>query len=72
VVENATVSLLVRLNGELLGRVSGDEGAGRFDVTDRLLARNELTLVNGPVSTPSDEIRPSPPAEVCLEIAGDM
>jgi len=68
VVENASAPLLVRLNGDLLGRISGQGRAGRFDVTDRLLAHNEAAILTEPLSAPSDESQPSPPADVCLEI----
>ena len=67
-VENARAPLLVHLNGDLLGQVASEGGSGRFDVTDRLLARNELATAAESPSTPGEEVQPSLPADVCLEI----
>ncbi len=68
VVEDARVALSVHLNGALLGHVASDGGSGRFDVTDRLLARNELAIAAESPSAPGEEVQPSLPADVCLEI----
>lgn len=71
VVENARGPLSVRLNGELLGRVCGQGGSGRFQVADRLLARNEVAIVAESLSATAEAIEPRPPADVCLEIVAD-
>jgi len=69
VVENAAAPLHIRLNGELLGRVSRQGEAGRFVVTNRLLLQNELAILTDEALPASHGIDPlSPPADVCLEI----
>jgi hypothetical protein len=71
VVENARVRLSVRLNGESLGRISGEAGSGRFEIAGRLLVRNEIAITAELPSMPVEEVQPSPPADVCLEIVAD-
>ena len=68
VVENASAPLVVQWNGDLLGPVSGVARAARFDVTARLLARNEVTIMLEQALRPSEGISPGLPADVCLEI----
>ncbi len=68
VVENLPQAGSIALNGVLLGALSGGTACGRFEVTGRLDAPNELLLR---LQTPGDAQRPSfgsPPGEISIEI----
>ena len=56
----------VKLNGRTLGRLSDAGMGGRYDVTERLLPRNELQIVLR--SAASVEVADEPPGEGVLEI----
>jgi hypothetical protein len=60
----------VTLNGELLGRLPAPGTSGRYDVTGRLLARNELALHLDEAGGVNDAAA-APAGEVCLEICPD-
>jgi hypothetical protein len=68
VVENLPQAGSIALNGVLLGALGGGAACGRFEVTGRLDARNELLLR---LQTPGDAHLPSsgsPPGEISIEI----
>jgi hypothetical protein len=68
VVENLPEAASVELNGVLLGALGGGTACGRFEVTGRLDARNELLLR---LQTPGDAGPPSsgnPPGDISIEI----
>jgi hypothetical protein len=68
VVENLPQAGKVQLNGVLLGELGGGAVCGRFEVTGRLDARNELLLR---LQTSGDADQPSsggPPGEISIEI----
>jgi hypothetical protein len=68
VVEHLPQAGSVELNGTLLGPLRGGASCGRFEVTGRLEARNELLLR---LQTPGDASPPfsdTPPGEIFLEI----
>lgn len=59
----------VSLNGCPLGPLSGGHAASRFDVSDRLLPRNEMAIVLQ-TEPPAETSRGKPPGGVFLEIEG--
>jgi hypothetical protein len=63
VVEGANQSGTIALNGEPLGRISGDAKPAEFDVTRLLAPRNTLVLEIElpPDELPSDELGAPPP-----------
>jgi hypothetical protein len=68
VVENLPLAGSIELNGALLGAIGGAAASGRFEVTGRLDARNELLLrlqIPGGASLPSSG---NPPGEISIEI----
>jgi hypothetical protein len=60
----------VTLNGQRLGPLPSPHTSARYDVTRRLLARNELSihLEEAREATATE----APPGEVCLEICSDQ
>lgn len=66
VVEDLAAPGRLWLNGVLLGELAGADG--RFDVTGRLAARNELMIEIPHLPPPASPAGDDPPAAVFLEI----
>ena len=68
VIENLSHAGTASLNGALLGALLAAPAAGRFDVTEKLEARNKLCLDLDSSADDSFLTGDDPPAEVFLEI----
>jgi len=68
VVENLPEAASVELNGVLLGTLRGGAACGRFEVTGRLDARNEVLLRLQAPGDAGPSSSGDPPGEISLEI----
>jgi len=68
VVAGASAVEAITLNGQPLGPPAGLPGSHRFDVTRRLLARNELAILVEQGGAGEAMARDAPPLDVSLEI----